>query len=85
MKKFSQLKRGSEGTDVYILQALLRALQYTGRDGKPIEIDGNVGTNTVHAINCFQARQRAYGYECGTNGKNDGTFGEACWKRLLGV
>lgn len=85
MKSFSAVKKGSTGTDVYILQAMLRALQYVGKDGKPINIDGSCGANTVYAINCFQSIQRAYGYECGTNGKNDSSFGNACWKRLLGV
>lgn len=73
------------GTDVSVLQALFRALQYVGKDGKPIEITGRADTNTVYAINEFQSRQRAYGYECGTNGKNDGSFGAKCWSRMLGV
>ena len=84
MKSFATIKRGSTGTDVVVLQCVLRMLQYVGKDGKPIEIDGKCGINTVFAINTFQTVQRAYGFECGNNGKNDGTFGEACWKRLLG-
>lgn len=85
MKSFTTIKKGSKGTDVYILQAMLRGLQYLGADGKPLEIDGICGENLVHAINTFQKVQRAYGVECGTNGKNDSTFGKSCWKRLLGV
>ncbi len=85
MHKFSTVKRGSKGVDVYILQSLLRALQYTGKDRNPIKIDGVCGDNTVYAINRFQTIQRAYGCECGTNGKNDSTFGETCWNRMLGV
>lgn len=79
---FSTVKEGSKGTDVYICQAFLSALQYTGADGKPIKVDGVCGANTVYAINRFQTVQRAYGYECGTNGKNDGSFGNACWRRV---
>lgn len=85
MRTFGTVKGGSTGTDVVVLQSMFRALQYTGVDGKPIEIDGEAGSNTVFAINEFQSRQRAYGYECGTNGKNDSTFGPSCWSRLLGV
>ena len=85
MKKFNPVRLGSTGTDVYILQALLRAMQYTGGDGKPLDINGKCDVNTVTAINRFQTLQRAYGYECGTNGKNDGSFGALCWKRLLGI
>lgn len=76
---------GCEGTSVAILQAMFRALQYLGADGKPIEIDGHCGKNTVYAINTFQTIQRAYGFECGKNGKNDGRFGIKCWERLLGI
>ena len=85
MHKFSTVKLNSTGTDVFILQSLFRALQYVGEDGKPIDIDGHAGDNTVYAINTFQSQQRAYGYECGKDGKNDGSFGSACWKRILGV
>lgn len=84
-KQFSLVQKGSTGTDVYILQSLFRTLQYTGADGKRIEITGTCENNTVHAINFFQTQQRAYGIECGTNGKNDGQFGQKCWERLLGV
>ena len=85
MKKFNPVNIRSSGTDVYILQALLRALQYTGADGKPIDISGKADKNLIYAINKFQSVQRAYGYECGTNGKNDSSFGGLCWKRILGV
>lgn len=85
MSKFATIKKGSMVADVYVLQAMLRAMQYLGEDGKPIEVTGYCDKNTVHAINEFQTKQRAYGYECGTDGKNDGIFGAKCWERMLGV
>lgn len=85
MRKFSTVRKSSYGTDVTVLQSMLRALQYTGADGKALDITGVCDDHTVKAINDFQTKQRAYGYECGTNGKNDSSFGPACWKRLLGV
>lgn len=85
MKKFSTVTKGSKGTDVYILQAMLRAMQFLGSDGKALDIDGVAGDNVIFAINSFESVQRAYGYDCGTNGKNDSTFGNKCWNRLLGV
>ena len=85
MRVFSAVKNGSSGTDTVVCQAFLRALQYVGKDGRPLDVDGVAGMNTVYAINCFQATRRKFGYECGTNGKNDGVFGAACWKRILGV
>lgn len=85
MRKFSTVKMGSYGTDVTVLQSMLRALQYRGADGKALDITGVCDKNLVYAINTFQEIQRAYGVECGTSGKNDSSFGPACWNRLLGV
>lgn len=85
MIEFETVKKGSTGQSVVVLQSMFRALQYLGEDGKLIEIDGHAGNNTVYAINGFQTIQRACGYECGTDGHNDGHFGKACWKRLLGI
>lgn len=85
MIKFETVKKGSKGQCVSILQAILRCMQYTGADGKPLEVTGTCNNNTVYAINKFQEAQRAYGVELGTNGKNDGSFGPKSWNRLLGV
>lgn len=81
---FQTVKLGERGTSVYILQSAFRMLQYLGKDGKIIKITGKCDANTVYAINEFQTKQRAYGIECGTNGKNDGSFGPKCWSILLG-
>lgn len=85
MYNFKTVKYGSAGISVFILQSLLRGLQCTGADGKPIDIDGQAGENTVHAINQFQQSQIAYGFDCGTNNKPDGIFGQKCWQRILGL
>lgn len=85
MFKPATVKYGTKGTSVYILQAMLRALQYIGADGKPIDIDGIAGKNTVHAIKSFQRTQLAYGYDCSNNGQSEGIFDASCWNRLLGV
>lgn len=84
MYNFKTVKLGTTGTCVVTLQTVFVMLHYLGADGKPLTIDGKCGKNTVYAINSFQSNMRAYGFECGTNGKNDGCFGGACWK-LLGV
>lgn len=81
---FDVVKKGSVGVNVYVLQTVLRMLLFKGENGKPLDIDGECGDETVFAINSFQSTMRSYGYEVGTNGKNDGTFGEKCWKCLLG-
>lgn len=81
---FDAVKLNSQGVSVYVLQTVLRMLCFLGADGLPLEIDGKSGNNTVFAINTFQSTMRAYGYEVGTNGENDGVFGKECWKCLLG-
>ena len=85
MFKPSNVSFGTSGLSVYILQSLLRGLQYVGKDNKPIEIDGCAGENTVFAINQFQRTQISYGFDCGTNNKPDGIFGQKCWQRILGL
>lgn len=81
---FDVVKKGSVGVNVYVLQTVLRMLLFKGENGKPLDIDGECGDETVFAINSFQSTMRSYGYEVGTNGANDGEFGNKCWKCLLG-
>lgn len=81
---FDTVKKGSSGVSVYVLQTVLRMLLFKGKNGKPLIIDGECGDETVFAINSFQSTMRSYGYEVGTDGKNDGEFGSKCWKCLLG-
>ena len=81
---FDVVKKGSVGVNVYVLQTVLRMLLFKGENGKPLDIDGECGDETVFAINSFQSTMRSYGYEVGTNGENDGEFGNKCWKCLLG-
>lgn len=81
---WEQVEYGSEGVHVMMCQLALRMLQFTGSDGKPLEVDGVAQDNTVHAINAFQSTQMAYGFDCGTDGQPDGKFGPKCW-HLLGV
>lgn len=81
---FETVKRNSTGTSVVVLQTVLRMMQYLGKNGLPLEIDGHAGENTIYAINTFQRKARAYGYQCGTNGKNNSKFDKTCWKILLG-
>ena len=50
------VKEGSSGNAVYCLQAILRAACYTGSDGKPVEVDGKAGANTIFALREFQKK-----------------------------
>ena len=63
MRTFGTVKRGSTGTDVVVLQSMFRALQYTGLDGKPIEITANKCTSrcTMESYSDELGSIRAYG------------------------
>lgn len=78
------IKKGSSGAATLACQCLLRASGFVGANGKPLALDAKAGENVVSAINDFQELMRAYGVECGTNGRNDGQFGSACWSAMLG-
>lgn len=45
---------GDTGIGVQILQARLAALDYPGRDGRPLVADAEFGPNTRHAVTLFQ-------------------------------
>lgn len=76
---FNSVKKGTKGIDVYVLQSFFRSANFLGKNGKPIEVDGVSGDNTVYAINDFKKTQKAYGYNCG---EPDGVFNRECWERL---
>lgn len=76
------VKKGSIGQDVYVLQAVLRAIGILGKNGKPLAIDGHCGDNLIYAINQFQKIQNAYGNTA--VGKQDSSCGSKMWACLLG-
>lgn len=78
-RQFNTVKKGTVGIDVYVLQSFFRTNCYVGKDGKPIEVDGQSGTNTVYAINTFKKQMLAYGESCGNV---DGVWNKECWERI---
>lgn len=83
--EFHTVQKGTKGIDVTVMQAFLHSGMFTGKDGKPLEIDGVCGENSVYAINTFKKLNGIY--ETGnTEWKPDGVFDSKCWERLgLGV
>ena len=71
----SILKLGSKGSAVTELQKLLIKNGITGRNKKPISIDGDFGENTEYAVIQFQKKQ---------NLKVDGLVGDYTLKALRG-
>lgn len=74
------VKMGSQGTSVLLLQEILKARElYKG------ELDRSSGSQTVEAINAYQSLRRSQGVEVGTNGHNDGCCGPAMWRDLIAL
>lgn len=80
MFKPENVKMGSQGTSVLLLQEILKAREiYKG------ELDRNSGSQTVAAINAYQSLRRSQGVEVGTSGCNDGCCGPAMWRDLIAL
>lgn len=71
---FPQVACGSYGSKQHILQCILYARGYKGKDGKPLALDGHYGPNTEYAVKNYQ---RAEGLV------EDGICGPNTWSRLL--
>ena len=73
------LRKSDTGAEVEMLQRDLKALGYLGKDGKSLELDGDFGSNTEHALKNFQ---REHVYVTGVVKKKaeplevDGIYGE---------
>lgn len=80
-RQFHDVRKGTKGTDVVVLQSFLRSAMYTGKDGQPLEVDGEAGDNTVYAINTFKKLNRVYSID-GSTWEPNGVFDSVCWARL---
>lgn len=81
--KFSTIKSGSTGTDVIVLQTILRTLHFVGKNGKELDIDGDFGTNTEYAVKNFQ---RFSGYfNSGSRLPVSGIVDGKMWKVIIGA
>ena len=69
-----EVREGSRGKSVALLQKLLNGLDYMGLDGYAILVDAAAGPNTIYALKCFQ---EAAGITV------DGICGEKSWKILI--
>lgn len=80
-RKFSEIKTGSSGTDVIVLQSFLRSMHFVDKTGKRIEVDGQYGCSTAYAVKNFQQFCKACGQNIGTP---DGVCGTKTWKLIMG-
>ena len=74
MFSVGNVKSGTKGNDVKLLQRLLKSNGFKGADGKSLTIDGDCGTNTVYAIKAYQKKKSL---------SADGVAGPATWKSIL--
>ena len=67
---------GSTGTSVLLLQEILIARGFKGKNGKVLDLDREAGDNTIYALKQYQ---KSRGLEV------DGVCGSATWKDLIAI
>lgn len=67
---------GSTGLSVLLLQEILVARKFKGKDGKELELDRSAGANTIYALNAYKKSR---------NMKQDGICDAAVWKDLIAL
>ena len=67
---------GAQHNQVKAIQRILNDLGYKGKNGKKLDVDGDLGENTSYAIASFQKAK-------GLNASNPGTVAAKTWNLLL--
>ena len=67
---------GSTGLSVLLLQEILVARKFKGKDGKELELDRSAGTSTIYALNAYKKSRGM---------KQDGICDAAVWKDLIAL
>lgn len=72
------VKLGSEGTSVLLLQEILIARGFKGKNGKALTLSRKADENTIYALKTYQKSR---------NGvlKVDGECGKNTWKDLIAI
>lgn len=76
MFKPETVQLGSTGTSVLLLQEILVARGFKGKNGKVLDLDREAGDNTIYALKQYQ---KSRGLEV------DGVCGSATWKDLIAI
>ena len=72
------VSKGDNGLSVLLLQEILRARGFKGKDGKDLKLDRDAGTNTIHALKEYQKSRKGVL-------EVDGICGTATWKDLIAI
>ena len=72
------VKKGDSGLSVLLLQEILIARGFKGKDGKPLTLDRVAGTNTIHALTKYQESRKGVL-------EADGICGDKTWRDLIAL
>lgn len=72
------VKKGDNGLSVLLLQEILIARGFKGKDGKPLTLDRAAGTNTIHALTQYQKSRKGVL-------EADGVCGDKTWRDLIAL
>ena len=72
------VSKGDTGLSVLLLQEILKARGFKGKDGKDLKLDRDAGTNTIHALTKYQESRKGVL-------KADGICGEKTWRDLIAI
>lgn len=80
--KFPTIVKGSTGGHVATVQSILKARGFVGEDGKPLEIDGDAGNNTMFAIAAYIKARSEQGVDLGApNGWGPLCYADQNWPK----
>ena len=72
------VSKGDNGLSVLLLQEILKARGFKGKDGKDLKLDRDAGTNTIHALTKYQESRKGVL-------EVDGICGDKTWKDLIAI
>lgn len=72
------VKKGDTGLSVLLLQEILIARGFKGKDGKALTLDRVAGTNTIHALTEYQESRKGVL-------EADGICGDKTWRDLIAL
>ena len=72
------VEKGDSGLSYYLLQEILIAREFKGKDGRPLTLDRVAGTNTIHALTKYQESRKGVL-------EADGVCGDKTWRDLIAL
>ena len=72
------VSKGDSGLSVLLLQEILIARGFKGKDGKPLTLDRTAGTNTIYALTKYQKSRKGVL-------EADGICGDKTWRDLIAL